>query len=452
MKKKVLLLIALLLPLMACAQVTKAEEADTLNEKAYEYAYEGNFEAALATIDKAIKLCPESPDYYDSKGEILFNKGDKDGAKKMWDKVISLDPNYSENKTALYVLLFNPEIIEEHDSDLKTYEETLDRLLMWAKGQDVKIEENDFEIVKQKMDKIRNEYEQLTFIQKDQDRKVREKLQEFIQVRKQNSADVDADGWKYKTSKGYIVQYSSKDSREKFDVWIIYPDSIKFRIQQDGTAPITSYKYFKSKYESTKEIPKGYFKAGYISSDISKLPDNEIAKIIREKVIELFGKDIENTSSENGSYFYWSSVWLDEHDGYHGIDIYSLETEEKLGLYIGKQLSSDNDRYVSEKKRKADIEAKEKAKEKALQAKLAPYIRRFGFNPSGKSLKQLVTVGRSFSLLNDYFHDYYIQGSDCFFSFAEDTGISKGYRVVKNRKRVGYVYVQRDRIISVTWY
>ena len=52
MKKKVLLLIALLLPLMACAQVTKIkEEADTLNEKAYKYAYQGNFEAAIATID-----------------------------------------------------------------------------------------------------------------------------------------------------------------------------------------------------------------------------------------------------------------------------------------------------------------------------------------------------------------------------------------------------------------
>ena len=171
----------------------------------------------------------------------------------------------------------------------------------------------------------------------------------------------DADGWKCKTSKGFIVQYSSKDSRERFGVWIIYPDSIKFRIDQDRTAPITSYDYFKSKYNSTKEIPLGYFKAGYISSDISKLPDNEIAKIIREKVIELFGKDIERTRSENGSSFYWSPVWLDEHDGYHGIDIYSLETEEKLGLYIGKQLSSDNDRYVSEKKRKADIEAKEKS-------------------------------------------------------------------------------------------
>jgi TPR repeat protein len=91
-------------------------------------------------------------------------------------------------------------------------------------------------------------------------------------------------------------------------------------------------------------------------------------------------------------------------------------------------------------------------KEKAFKAKLAPYTRKFGFNPSDKGLKQLVTVGRSFSLLCDYFQNFYVQGSDCYFSFAEDTGISKAYRVIKNKKRVGHVYVQRDRIISVKWY
>lgn len=97
---------------------------------------------------------------------------------------------------------------------------------------------------------------------------------------------------------------------------------------------------------------------------------------------------------------------------------------------------------------KAAAEAKA---EKARQAKLASYTKRFGFNPSGKSIKQLVAVGRSFSLVNDYLNDYYVGGQNFWFSFAEDTGISKGYRVIMNNKRVGYIYVQNNRIISVTW-
>lgn len=74
------------------------KEANNLNEKAYEYARKGNFNDAIATINKAINLCPKDPNYYDSKGEILYNKGDKDGAKGMWDKVISLDPSAHRNR------------------------------------------------------------------------------------------------------------------------------------------------------------------------------------------------------------------------------------------------------------------------------------------------------------------------------------------------------------------
>lgn len=76
------------------------------NQVAYDELGKGIYDEAIAKIDEAIKLQPKDPNYYDSKGEILYKKGDKEGAKAMWDKVISLDPKYGEKKTELYKLLY----------------------------------------------------------------------------------------------------------------------------------------------------------------------------------------------------------------------------------------------------------------------------------------------------------------------------------------------------------
>lgn len=171
----------------------------------------------------------------------------------------------------------------------------------------------------------------------------------------------------------------------------------------------------------------------YKNNDISAMSNDAVISLVREKLMPYIN------ASDN------TSIILKNKDG------------QVIGVYY-----YENDKYVSEIDRKKEADAKEAAEEKARQAeaakaekarqaKLAPYIKRFGFNPSGKSIKQLVAVGRSFSLVNDYLNDYYVGGQNFWFSFAEDTGISKGYRVIMNNKRVGYIYVQNNRIISVTW-
>lgn len=81
-------------------------DASSYNQLAYIEARKGHYDEAIAIIDKAIKLKPDDPNYYDSKGEIMSMKGDKEGAKAMWEKVISLDPKYSENNSPLYQYLF----------------------------------------------------------------------------------------------------------------------------------------------------------------------------------------------------------------------------------------------------------------------------------------------------------------------------------------------------------
>lgn len=84
---------------------TKA--TDGLNELAYDFA-EGRYgwkkqlSQAFVIINEAIKINPQNPDYYDTKGEFYSMQNNYEKAKEMWLKVKSLDASYySENNTEL---------------------------------------------------------------------------------------------------------------------------------------------------------------------------------------------------------------------------------------------------------------------------------------------------------------------------------------------------------------
>lgn len=82
------------------------EMAQAYNQLAYSQAYQEHYKEALLTIERAIELQPTNPNYYNSKGEFLYMKGNKEGAKEMWEKVISLDPGFAkDNDSKLYQLL-----------------------------------------------------------------------------------------------------------------------------------------------------------------------------------------------------------------------------------------------------------------------------------------------------------------------------------------------------------
>jgi tetratricopeptide (TPR) repeat protein len=85
----------------------KEEAANRLNLLAYCLAYQEKYDEALQTIDRAIETQPDVANLYDSKGEILLMMGNKKEAKKMWEKVIAIDPDFAKNnETVLYQKLF----------------------------------------------------------------------------------------------------------------------------------------------------------------------------------------------------------------------------------------------------------------------------------------------------------------------------------------------------------
>lgn len=71
------------------------DDTSILNNEAYSYAYDGDFDAALSTIDKAIEKARVSyANKYDSKGEILLMKGDTQKAVEMWNRLLGITPNF----------------------------------------------------------------------------------------------------------------------------------------------------------------------------------------------------------------------------------------------------------------------------------------------------------------------------------------------------------------------
>ena len=85
------------------------------NSLAYLYAYKEDYSKAIEEIDKAINYVPKEANYFDSKGEILFMKGDKKGALEMWQKVLELNPSFEYEmgyKSKLLMLLTSEGMIK----------------------------------------------------------------------------------------------------------------------------------------------------------------------------------------------------------------------------------------------------------------------------------------------------------------------------------------------------
>ena len=75
----------------------------TLNNLAYVYCKAKDWDNAITIIDEAIKIDPKSTNYLDSKGEILYLSGNTEGARKILEIILEIDPYYSKNEWAVSI-------------------------------------------------------------------------------------------------------------------------------------------------------------------------------------------------------------------------------------------------------------------------------------------------------------------------------------------------------------
>ena len=72
---------------------------------AYCYFKLEKYDLVFSTIEEAILLNPIT-EYHDSKGELLMLMGRKEEAKKVYEKILEIEPTYFENNhTEFYKLL-----------------------------------------------------------------------------------------------------------------------------------------------------------------------------------------------------------------------------------------------------------------------------------------------------------------------------------------------------------
>lgn len=61
------------------------------------YLNNSEIDKAFKNIEKAINLCPNNAEFYDTKGEIYITQGQFDNALKMWNKIMELNSNYLQD-------------------------------------------------------------------------------------------------------------------------------------------------------------------------------------------------------------------------------------------------------------------------------------------------------------------------------------------------------------------
>ena len=131
----------------------KEKIASKITEFVNGFANKEDYSTAIKFINSVISLCPDVADLYYAKGMCFCLLDKKEDAKEVWNKLISIDPSYSQKETDLYKILFVPVEIDI-ESVLGEYETQVANLVQTTKA--------GKSLSKAKMEKIGVMSEQLT--------------------------------------------------------------------------------------------------------------------------------------------------------------------------------------------------------------------------------------------------------------------------------------------------
>lgn len=74
--------------------------AEAKNSLSYVFAHQGKFLEAILSVDEAISLVPNEPNYLDTKGDILMMVGNKDAAMEVSQKIKEIDPDFFKKNSS----------------------------------------------------------------------------------------------------------------------------------------------------------------------------------------------------------------------------------------------------------------------------------------------------------------------------------------------------------------
>lgn len=220
--------------------------------------------------------------------------------------------------------------------------------------------------------------------------------------------------------------------------WIInYPDGKKLMFEYKNGYSIDGVVYVDEPWEhytdafmeflNKSSLPKGHLlKKGVVKVKAANLSTAEIGERIEKTLAalvdnpELCDKYIVNIS-----------------------DIY-----KKIG-------QMDNGKYISQEVVDKRSNVEKQKNDAAYKKQMAPWVKRFGFDPSEKSTGQLIRSGRSFKLLCDWYNHLAAHGDHAEFKLSIDHGSSKCYDVLWGTlfgNKIGYIWVNGDKVTTVVWY
>lgn len=122
----------------------------------------------------------------------------------------------------------------------------------------------------------------------------------------------------------------------------------------------------------------------------------------------------------------------------------------------GKIGEMDNGKFISQEVVDKRSKVEKQKNDAAHKKQMAPWVKRFGFDPSEKGKSQLIKSGRSFKLLSEWYNYLGANGGEhAEFNLSIDRGTSKCYDILwggYSGRKIGYIWVNGDKITTVVWY
>ena len=168
-------------------------------------------------------------------------------------------------------------------------------------------------------------------------------------------------------------------------------------------------------------------------SQTTKLSNNEITKLINDKISQAFVNYRFHSESD------------------YNLNVYDGSYDNKVGKY------NENSGYISYKEQKANEAAAMAAEAKALNAKTANFKKKYGFDPSINNVRSIVKVGRNVLAVIDARNEWQIEygnkANQISVKLVKDQGANKCYEFYSKWGAFycGYFWTNNNVITSIYW-